>query len=58
MMSYDEPVFSEFRNDFLPSKLLFCRSKTFKGRSIGKILASLFGSRFDFFLVLVHHVVL
>ena len=36
----------------------FYRSKTFKGKSIGKILASSFGSKFDSFLVLVHHVVL
>ena len=57
-MSYDEPVFSEFRNDVLPHKLLFYRSETFKVRSIKKTLTSIIGSRFDIFLVLVHHVVL
>ena len=58
MMSYDEPVFSEFRNDVLPHKLLFNRSETFKVRSIKKTLTSIIGSRFDIFLVLVHYVVL
>ena len=40
MMSYDETVFSMLCNDILPPKLLFCRSKTFNRRSVGKILAS------------------
>ena len=42
IMPYDKTVFNVFRDDILPPKLLFCRSKTFKGRSIGKILASIF----------------
>ena len=48
-----------FWNDILPPKLfLFCRSKTFKGRSIGKILALIFWSKFDLFQILFHYAVL
>ena len=34
------------------------RSKTFKGRSVGKILTLIFRSKFDLFLILFHHAVL
>ena len=48
-----------FWNDILPSKLfLFRRPKTFKGRSIGTILALIFRSNFDLFLILFHYAVL
>ena len=48
-----------FWKDILPPKLFFfCRSKTFKERSIKKILTLIFWSKFDLLLIFFHYTVL
>ena len=59
MMSYDETVYwCVLEWYFTTETFLFCRSKTFKRRSIGKILALIFWSKFDLFQILFHYAVL